>query len=128
MNIQEQEQVEQFLKNKTFFCTTYQARISHQACLYQSARAYNRKKEADTMLVGYLTSTWKQSGDSSLKLQALLHALKGKVCLKCKRYVKPTATTLMHIANRSNKRVLFGRLSHGKNGLPRSPSIQDTLS
>jgi hypothetical protein len=126
MGIPEQEQIEQFLKTQTFTCKLQKARISHQACLIQSARAYQKKLESEKMLLqaDQKSATWKKDGDSTYKLQALLHGLTG-TCLRCAKFKEPTLKMLEALRIR---KYIFGRLSYGKNYIPRTSPISNTLS
>lgn len=125
MSIHDEEEIEQFLKTQTFYCKLLKARLSHQACLIQSARAYNRKKESEQMLRNAESATWMKQGESTLKLQALLHGLTG-TCLRCSKYKKPTKEIDAKIEKRGRKPLTFGRLCYGKKfkgSIPRTPPL-----
>lgn len=75
------------------------------------------------MLSDAESATWMKTGDSTLKLQALLHALTA-TCLRCAKYKEPTKALLSKVEKRGRKRVQFGRLSpNAQSNISRTPPL-----
>jgi hypothetical protein len=109
MTDKEQEEVENFLKNKTFICNRLEdthGRMSPHMCRILCAIAYQRYQYANHIFSKlYL---WKKGGNSTINMKAHMDLAYAKDCMECPRFIKPNKYYTKIVDSRIGKKPKYG--------------------